>query len=142
MTISSIAGPGKLMYGLAYALSPSGLLISDRESMTSDAVSAWKGMAGKGTRGKKKLDNVAEPETPEPEDDCKVRPEEFLNYAYKAEGWEQETLRSLQDEHERLAKRVCQGDLTRSIFESSITSAGFSYFSTRYFQAHRRSTRQ
>lgn len=142
MTISSIAGPGKLMYGLAYALSPSGLLISDRESMTSDAVSAWKGMADKGTRGKKKLDNVTEPETPEPEDDCKVRPEEFLNYAYEAEGWEQEILRSLQDEHERLAKRICQGDLTRSVLELSIGAAGHSYFQTRYFQAHRRSTRQ
>lgn len=133
MKIASIAGPGKLMYGLAYALSPSGLLISDRESMTAPAISAWRNMSAKGGRGRKKLDNIAAPATPEREDDCAMRPEEFLNYAYESEGWEGETLRTLQDEHERLVKRLTSGgDLSQTNIELSIAAAGFAFFQTKY----------
>ena len=135
MKVASIAGPGKLMYGLAYALSPSGLLISDRDpaSMTAQSISAWRSMAAKSGRGRKKLDNIADPQTPEPEDDCDIRPEEFLNYAYESEGWEGETLRSLRAEHERLVKRLTSGgDLSRLLIELAISSAGFAYFQTRY----------
>lgn len=135
MKIASIAGPGKLMYGLAYALSPTGLLISEREpgAMTSLSISAWRKMSAKGSRGRKKLDNINDPVTPETEDDCDLRPEEFLNYAYESEGWENETLSSLQAEHERLIKRLTSGgDLSRPNIESAIASAGFAYFQTRY----------
>ena len=140
MMISSIAGPGKLMYGIAYALSPSGLLISDRDSMTSDAVSAWKRMSTKGTRGRKKLDNVFPPHaTPETEDDCLLLPDEFLNYAYESEGWEKETLQSLQVEHERLVKRLTTGGkLSKLHIELAISSAGFAYFQTQYKAALKR----
>jgi hypothetical protein len=135
MKVASIAGPGKLMYGLAYALSPSGLLISDREpnAMTTQSISAWRKMAMGSSRGRKKLDNIVDPQTPEPEDDCDVRPEEFLNYAYAAEGWEGEKLRSLQAEHERLVKRLTSdGKLSRLPIELAISSAGFAYFQARY----------
>lgn len=134
MMIASIAGPGKLMYGLAYALSPSGLLISDRDSMTPQAVSAWSGMARKGGRGKKKLDDVDPPHaTPGTEDDCKLRPEEFLNYAYESEGWEAGTLQGMVAEHERLIKSVTRGgDASRADVERALSSAGFAYFQARY----------
>lgn len=135
MKVASVAGPGKLMYGLAYALSPSGLLISDREpeAMTAQSISAWRNMATKSSRGRKKLDNIAAPATPEPEDDCDIRPEEFLNYAYESEGWEGETLRSLQTEHERLVKRLTSdGKVSRLLVELAISAAGFAYFQTRY----------
>ena len=136
MMIASIAGPGKLMYGVAYALSPSGLLISDRDSMTSDALSAWKRMAAKADRGKKELDDVNEPATPDPYDDCELRPEEFLNHAYEAQGWEKVELRSMQEEHERLMKTLtATGKLTRLAIELAISAAGLSYFQTRYREA-------
>ena len=136
MMIASIAGPGKLMYGLAYALSPSGLLISDRDSMTPQAVGAWKNMAAKGGRDRKKLDDVGAPETPEPIDDCEVLKDDFLNYAYKEEGWEDGVLRSLQAEHDRLVNRVTKGgELTKADLERIITQAGFAYFQRRYREA-------
>jgi len=140
MMVASIAGPGKLMYGVAYALSPSGLLISDRDSMTSQAVAAWRNMAAKGTRGKKKLDDINPPhETPEPEDDCVLRPEGFLNYAYEAEGWEMGTLETMRDEHESLVARVTKdGVLSRDEVEKALTKAGLSYFQARYREASRR----
>lgn len=129
MMIASIAGPGKLMYGLAYALSPSGLLISDRDSMTADAVSAWGNMSAKSSRGKKKLDDVTDPKTPEPEDDCALRPEEFLNYAYESEGWERGVLSSMQAEHEQLVKRLTTGgDISRGDVERSLMTAGHEFF--------------
>ena len=140
MKVASIAGPGALMYGVGYALSPSGLLISEREpeSMTSDAISAWRGMAAKEDRGKKKLDNINDPQTPPTEDDCDLRPEEFLNYAYEAKGGEEATLQSMRDEHERLVKRLTSdGKLSRLIIELAISSAGFAYFQTRYKAALR-----
>ena len=134
MMIASIAGPGKLMYGVAYALSPSGLLISDRDSMTSQAVAAWRNMSAKGIRGKKKLDDINPPHsTPEPEDDCILRPEEFLNYAYESEGWEPAALQAMRREHENLIARVTSNDvLTRDEVEKALTRAGLSYFQSRY----------
>jgi|688.fasta_scaffold01425_4 hypothetical protein len=138
MMIASIAGPGKLMYGIAYALSPSGLLISDRDSMTDVAVSAWRNMSTKGNRDKKKLDNVSEPATPEPNDDCVLRPEEFLNYAYGAEGWEMGVLETMHDNHEVMIARATKGGiLTREEVEKVLTEAGLSYWRTRYRAAWR-----
>lgn len=131
--IASIAGPGKLMYGLAYALSPSGLLISDRESMTPVAISAWRNMSSKGSHHKKKLDNVSEPATPEPDDDCILRPEEFLNYAYEAQGWEMGALETMNDNHEAVIGRVTKsGVLSRDEVEKALDTAGLSYWRARY----------
>ena len=140
MMIASIAGPGKLMYGVAYALSPSGFLISDRDSMTPDAVSAWKRMVAKRDRGKKKLDDIHPPhQTPEPEDDCVLRPEDFLNYAYESQGWEEGELRLMQGEHDRLVSSVTKdGTLSRDEVENALAKAGLSYFQARYREALRR----
>lgn len=133
MMIASIAGPGKLMYGIGYALSPSGLLISDRDSMTSVAVSAWRNMSAKGTRGKKKLDDVNAPSTPEPVDDCKVLKDDFLNYAYEAQGWEMGALEAMHDNHEAVIARATKGGiLTREEVEKVLNEAGLSYWRTRY----------
>lgn len=133
MMIASIAGPGKLMYGIGYALSPSGLLISDRDSMTNVAVSAWRNMSAKGTRGKKKLDNVTEPETPDPADDCVVLKDDFLNYAYEAQGWEMGVLETMNDNHEAVIARVTKGGiLSRDEVEKVLNEAGLSYWRTRY----------
>ena len=136
MKVASIAGPGALMYGIGYALSPSGLLISEREpeAMTTASISAWRRMAAKNDRGKKELDSLYPPHrTPSTEDDCELRPEEFLNYAYEAKGGEAALLQSMQDEHERLVKRLTSGgDLSRLHIELAISSAGFAYFQAQY----------
>ncbi len=133
MMIASIAGPGKLMYGIAYALSPSGRLISDRDYMTNAAFSAWRNMSAKGTRGKKKLDNVNAPSTPEPVDDCAVLKDDFLNYAYEAEGWEMGVLETMSDNHEAVIARVTKnGILSRDEVEKALDTAGLSYWRTRF----------
>ena len=133
MMIASIAGPGKLMYGIGYALSPSSLLISDRDSMTNVAVSAWRNMSTKGTRGKKKLDDVDAPSTPEPVDDCKVLKDDFLNYAYEAQGWEMSVLETMNDNHEAVIARITKGGiLSREEVEKALDTAGLSYWRTRY----------
>jgi len=133
MMIASIAGPGKLMYGIAYALSPSGLLISDRDYMTDAALSAWRNMSAKGKRNKKKLDDVNAPSTPEPVDDCKVLKDDFLNYAYEAEGWEMGVLETMHDNHEAVIARATKGGiLTREEVEKVLTEAGLSYWRTRF----------
>lgn len=136
-SIAMAAGPGKLVYGAAYATSPSGLIISDRESMTGDAVSAWRGMAAKGTRGKKKLDNVRDPQTPDEEDDCAVRKEDFLNYAYEAEGWEAGMLEGMKAEHEALKERLIKagGPLAQFAERSlrgALRTAGKGHFDRNY----------
>jgi hypothetical protein len=131
-TISTIAGPGKLVYGLAYAMSPNGLLISDCGSMSKDALSAWKNMSIKGTRDRKKLDDFEDPKTPSPEDDCALRKEEYLNYAYDSEGWEKDMLNSMVARHESLVERLSE-EMKREDFEYVIFSAGNMYFNKMYF---------
>ena len=132
MRVASVVGPGRLMYGLGYALSPSGLLISDRESMTPKAVDAWRAMSAKGERGRRRLDDIDAPKTRDPRDDCTLRREEFLNYAYEETGEEDDMLLSMQGEHERLMDRVTRGgDVTRGELEAAIAAAGFSYFQSR-----------
>ena len=43
-SISSVAGPGKLAYGMGYFMSPTGKLIPDRSSLTTKAKEAWIGV--------------------------------------------------------------------------------------------------
>ena len=127
--ISTIAGRGKLVYGLAYALSPNGMIISDRYSMSPEALGAWKNMADKGTRSRKPLDNVKNPRTEDPSDDCTWRKEEYLNYAYESEGWEKGMLSSLRAAHKNF---VITLDVPQKDFENVITIAGGLFFDYSY----------
>lgn len=88
--VSSIAGIGfgKLLYGLGYALVPSGRLMPDRDFSSKRAKDAWTRSAGK-MKGLP-LDDVENPKTPEKEDDCKVQvptdkggPDPVLDVAYE-----------------------------------------------------------
>ena len=130
--IGSISGPGKLAYALAYATSPSGRLISDRESMTIDAISAWKNMSSKSQRNKLPLDPVDNPKTPNPDDDCKTRKEDFLNYAYEAEGWEKSMLDGMTTEHNDFMSRLSKAGIDLKSFENLIRSIGFKSFQSKY----------
>lgn len=83
-------GHGKLLYAIGYALSPNGLLMPDRTSVSPDAENAWKKAAA--SRDSLKLDNLPpENVTDTPRDDARLHDEEgleFLDRAYKAQGWE------------------------------------------------------
>ena len=105
--------------------------------MTSMAISAWHNMASKGTRGKKKLDNADDPQTPEAQDDCSLRKEDFLNYAYEAEGWEKGMLSGMQTEHEDLQARLSRAGGALETFSQRdlrglIRKAGRQFFDRNY----------
>lgn len=107
--VSLSAGPGigKLVYGAAYAMSPSKKLIPDRLSVSTDAERGWK--RAEGERTSKELDFLYPPhKTPEKEDDCRRHNEpdkEFLDRAYTAQGWETGTFNALLRAHDEMVKR-------------------------------------
>jgi hypothetical protein len=122
--VTAVAGKGlgKTLYGLGYALSPSGLLMSDRKNVSPSARAAWTKAYNSG-REKLPLDDVSmhdekgEPtwrhtnHTPDPEDDCAAFSEfsgEQLNYAYKKEGWEDSLLDFLETNH-----KMTMGELAK-----------------------------
>ena len=117
------AGPGlgKIVYGIGYALSPSGALISDRSSVSSAAVGGWS-KAFSSDRPKKPLDDMSHPAPgsdrfhdahhteDDASDDCKPSRQsiELLNYSYHAEGWEKPMLNSLKAAHVGVRKMLAE----------------------------------
>lgn len=103
--VSAVAGKGlgKILYGLAYALSPSGLIAPDRRKgkVSPDAQAAWRKVAA-GGRERVKMDDVDHPKTPQEDDDCKVHGIDALDAAYRAEGWEKSMKDRLVKAHETL----------------------------------------
>lgn len=88
--VSSIAGIGygKILYGLGYALVPGGRLMPDRYYSSKRAQGAWKKSLGR-LRGFP-LDDVDNPQTKDPNDDCTVQvpvkkggPDPVLDVAYE-----------------------------------------------------------
>lgn len=71
VTTSAGPGIGKIVYGVGYALAPNGRIMPDRLSVSDAARDAWETQFHKG-RPKWKLDDVDNPATPPPEDDCAV----------------------------------------------------------------------
>ena len=141
--VSASLGPSKLLarnvYGLAYDLSPTGSIISDRTSVSGDALSAWRGIyssksslergkktpSGRTIRGRKPLDDIQNPKTPPPEDDCKIYPgEDALNWSYEAEGWEHGMLQFLEKNHEMTMKDLSK---INSSFSHNFDEAIFAF---------------
>ena len=135
--IAGISGPGKIMYGVAYATSPSGLIISDRKSMTKQAISAWKGLSNKNSRERKPLDNPPpNNKTDEKIDDCDMREEDFLNYAYAEEGYERSMYETMKKNHQEffkfLKEKRYDSNVKFSNFEEGLVTAGFKSFGSKY----------
>lgn len=128
--IAAIVGPGKLAYGMAYALSPSGLIISDRSSMTPKAMSAWKNMTSKmkpGSRDVYALDNIEAPKTKTKKDDCTFwAGEDHLNAAYGGEGGEVAELAAMERRHWAVKKRLSKllGKAGVGTMDDALTLAG------------------
>jgi len=139
--IRGITGPGKIMYGLAYAMSPTGLVVPDRSSVSPSATAAWKKYSLKAGPGKMlPLDDASHPKpgtdphhdkhhTEDPNDDCFTsHDEEFLNAAYKGPGGEAALLDRLTNNHERALKMIDATGRRREEIESELLDAGFMAF--------------
>jgi hypothetical protein len=124
--IRGVAGPGALVYGAAYALSPTGLIVPDRSSVSPSAKRAWQGYFNKAINSGNALplDDADHPSpgtdefhdehhTPETEDDCFTSHEEpYLNYAYMGTGGE--------GSHPDV--------MSQDEFEAKILDAGYTFF--------------
>lgn len=90
VTRSAGRGHGKLLYAIGYALSPKGLLMPDRVSVSDSAIEAWRKAST--SRDSLELDPLPpENRTDTRVDDAEVHDKEgleFLDRAYKAQGWE------------------------------------------------------
>lgn len=139
---------GKILYGLGYAISPSGILMSDRSTVSQKAYGGWKKQSGK--RNAIELDDIAAPlkyqKTPDdPSDDCSIHGSKYsddddcgnrdpmpLNYAYEAQGWEKGMLKSLKEEHMFLLLQLRKFDIEREELERALASASFQFFRSRF----------
>jgi hypothetical protein len=129
LKIDYIAGPGygHILYPLAHAMSPNGIIIPDRPTgkstnVSDDDAAAWRSSILKFNRVGLPLDDIdahkSNPmkphlyHTPEPEDDCKVHtnPERtFLNYAFPSIGGEKDLLKKLVLNHQKAMSKIPPG---------------------------------
>jgi hypothetical protein len=151
--VTAAAAPGgpdiaRITYGLGYALSDGGVLMSDRGSMSKKAKAAWERVYAGNKRQRLELDDVSLPvdkrRTPDfPGDDCKLYrgtskltpPEKnpHLQYAYKSQGWEKDRLHDLVAMHEMFMDEV------EEEFGSAATKAAMrllSFAESEFFSKH------
>lgn len=130
--VTSAWGPGigKTVYGLGFALSPTGLLMPDRLGVLPPAVAGWEKQSN---RKMKALDNHKHPptgadpfhdehHTEDPSDDCRMNKDgiDFLNYTYEAQGWEAGMLNSMVTRHEEAMAGVSSPeDVEETLFDSA-----------------------
>jgi hypothetical protein len=145
------AGPGygKIVYGVGFALSPTGRLIPDRLSVSDSAKVGWDKQFT-GGRGRLPLDDIdahrnggsirPHPNhTDDPSDDCIVFKDlsyeddgasydndQQLNYSYDAVGWEVAELEKMMAQHDSLMSQM-KIDFAGFI-ESLIVGAGGVFF--------------
>jgi hypothetical protein len=143
--IRGIAGPGSLVYGAAYALSPTGLVVPDRSSVSPSAKRAWQGYFNKAMNSGNALplDDADHPapgtdefhdeyHTPEAEDDCYTSHEEpYLNYAYMGMGGEGPRLEAMNDLHLTMMEDLAGSYpdmISQEELEAVILDAGYTFF--------------
>ena len=107
--VVTVAGPGygDILYAIAYALSPSKLLILDRSSVSDKAYTSWRRESG--GREKFPLDDFDDPKTVPTVDDCTVYKDErsdVLDHAYKAQEWEKSMLAQLRGNHAKFVREM------------------------------------
>lgn len=139
--VRAITGPGKIVYSLAYALSPNGLVVPDRSNVSPQASNAWAAYAAKaGPQNVLPLDDADHPKkgtdpyhdahhTADPSDDCYTsHEEEHLNAAYRGPGGEGALLDRLTSAHEELMKKLSAGGTKVADLEGAILDAGYAKF--------------
>ena len=139
--VKAIVGPGKLVYGLAYAMSPTGIIVPDRSEVSDSASDAWKGYAAKtDPKNILPLDDADHPKrgtdkhhdkhhTDDPQDDCyTAHSEDHLNAAYRGPGGESELIDRLLDSHMMLKNKMKQRGVDITKLEDAIIDAGYNKF--------------
>lgn len=136
VTRSAGRGYGKIIYGIGYALSPNGLLMPDRSSVSDEAKAAWQ-KASK-SRDSLQLDAMPpENRTDTKQDDTDLHDEEgheYLDRAYKEQGWEKSMLSSLissGDALEEKIRKILKGKRVDSAI-GAFLSAGGSLFGRQF----------
>lgn len=131
------AGYGKIIYGVGYALSPSGLLVPDRQTVSPSASKSWRKAAGE--RKKYKLDDFPpDNRTEDSFDDAELHKEpgsDHLNYAYAAVGWEKTMVKKLFRMGDAAVEEVFQvldGKLTRDVIKKIFVKIGQEFFVSSY----------
>lgn len=142
--VAAISGPGKIVYSIAYALSPAGVVVPDRSNVSPSASDAWKRYsAGAEKAGNMlPLDDADHPakgtdphhdkyHTPGDEsDDCYTsHSEPWLNAAYRGAGGETAFLDKLNDSHlSAVPQLAAAAGMKQEDLEGAILDAGYSHF--------------
>lgn len=130
-------GYGPLMY--QYVMNDyAGGLFPDRGSVSDAARAVWQKYNQRSDTQKNKFDDVTNPITPEPIDDCDLTrgtsvdgDDAYLNYAYDAPG-DASGRSTLMNNHEEFLKLMAQKNYSKRVVESMIESLGDEYFTMRY----------
>jgi hypothetical protein len=137
--VAADRGYGPLLYDIAMRMIPSHTLVSDRKSVTFAAQRVWdKYFKERGDVEALPLDDVNDPKTPPPEDDCVLhhgsRP--VLNHAYRGPGKDPSPLlRAHRTFSRTVAKKAKSFGLDYSVgdFEEALYRAGRQFFGGRYY---------
>ncbi|NBW12293.1 MAG: hypothetical protein EBR82_30105 [Caulobacteraceae bacterium] len=120
---SYFPGGGDLLYKLAFAIAPNGLLVSDRKEVSPRAGERWRKISK--THSGLPLDDKTHPpghenHTEDPGDDCVCWAEdgmEHLNVAYAADGTEATLLKTLEDRHAAVMRDAALAELAPDMEE-------------------------
>lgn len=135
-------GYGPLLYDIA--MSFSGKLVSDRRNVSSAAKSIWgkyyqKNSGVHGGVGKEPLDDIADPQTPDPEDDCEFVGDDEndpLNYSYYSQ--KSLNVNPMKTAHESFvatfAQMVKSQGIKKNNIEKRIRDAGEEFFGIKYME--------
>jgi hypothetical protein len=137
VTHAAAPGLGKILYGMGYGLSPTGLLMPDRDKnqVSPDADQAWKRASS--SRKSLKLDALPpNNKTKNTEDDSvlhDVPGKEHLDYAYEEQGWEKSMTSKLISKGETALKELSD-DVNRDInaLRHVFMSGGRNFFANQY----------
>jgi hypothetical protein len=125
-TVTNIAGPGVLLYQLAFALSPNGIITPDREEVSTSARRSLKGIVGN-----LKTARPGDPPTPGTkipfdDPDCINHGDPDLDAAYVAQGNEVNILNGLAAVHDDFVSTLDPGQ--RKVLEKSLLDFSWFFF--------------
>jgi len=111
--VASKEGFGPMLYDIAMSLSPSGRIVSDRNSVSDAALKVYSVMHSRSDIKKTKLDNFRDPKTPSLLDDCETWAEEdpqrqILDYSFEGSNIDTKDLVDNHKEALRMIQRYTQ----------------------------------
>jgi hypothetical protein len=123
----AVKGYGPMMYDIAMAAYEGGI-ISDRSTTSASAKNVWKGYNARGDVASKPLDNIEEPKTDDPNDDCYLVDDELLDRSYSGA---KPDVNNLTSKHNAVMTELEELDIPESIIEDELKSLASSFFDTR-----------